>query len=168
MDILAFDDTDFDTLETALYLLFPEASVHIETEYQDMVLDHYTDGIRTEPVDFIVTDMMMPTNSKTRATQAYSGVPIMLHCKENGIPAVCLSSNHHHDAHVNFANHMLRKVGLEMVDQVDKSTPEGWIDALQASFNANHDHWTERPRTAIRSAIQEWHPGLVDDEDIKW
>jgi hypothetical protein len=168
MDILAFEDSKYEALETALYLLFPGAeSINIETEYDPMSLDHYTDGIRRPPVDFVVTDMMMPTTQKSRGVQSYAGVPIMLQCMEEDIPAVCISSAYHHDEHVNFANHMLRKVGLEMVDQTNKSTPEGWIESLKFSFGGVHDYWTTRPRTAIRSAIQEWHEGLVIEQELE-
>lgn len=161
MTILAFEDKHYDTLETALYLLFPGAEIHVETDYNTAALQYFSFG--EESADIIITDMMMPRGESLE----YCGAAIMLYADKQDIPCVCLSASHHHDDDVDFGNHLLRKAGWEMVDKVDKSTPEGWIEALQSSFNANHSHWTERPRTSIRSSIQEWHEGLVPEQDLK-
>jgi CheY-like chemotaxis protein len=161
MTILAFEDKHYQTLETALYLLFPEAEVHVQTDYNTAALQYLSFG--EDSADIIITDMMMPRGDDLE----YCGAAIMMHADEHDIPCVCLSASHHHDKEVDFGNHLLRKAGWEMVDEVDKSSPEGWIESLKFSFGGVHDYWTTRPRTGIRSAIHEWHEGLVPEQDLE-
>jgi len=150
MTIVGFEDQYPEALKTALFALFPEAEIEIGEEYDRILIDALSP-------DFVVTDMMMPTSIKSRDIE-YAGVAVMLRCMDKDIPAVCISSLYHHDPRCNFGNHLLRQAGLEMVDEVDKDIPKAWIEALRKSFRGHHDHWTHRPRTSIRSAIQEYVP----------
>lgn len=149
MTIYAFEDMYTGNLKTALKLLFPGADIEVFEEYSNIV--------PMRRADLVVTDMMMPTGIKSRDIE-YAGLAVMLKCMKRGTPAVCLSASHHHAEEVNFGNHLLRAMDLEMVDEVDKRTAKGWIDALQSSFRGHIDHWTVKPRTGIVNKIEEYVP----------
>lgn len=148
MTIFGFEDVYATNLKIALQVLFPDADIE--------VFEMYSNAVPLGTPDLVVTDMMMPSSIKSKDLD-YCGAAIMLKCMKKATPAVCLSASRHHDIEVNFGNHLLRAVDLEMVDEVDKRTPKGWIEGLQQSFYRGH-HWATKPRTGIRSAIQEYVP----------
>lgn len=149
MTIFGLEDMYNANLKTALKLLFPEADIEVFKTYMNVV--------PFGRADLVVTDMMMPTGLKSRDLE-YAGAAAMLKCMKRDTPAVCLSASYHHAEEVNFGNHLLRAVDLEMVDEVDKKTPKGWLNGLKSSFRGHVDHWTVKPRTGIRSAIQGYVP----------
>lgn len=122
--IVGFEDTYPQQLEEALTKLFPDLPVEVHETYHRK---------QTDAALAIVTDMMMPTSIKSRASE-YAGVSPMLYAQRHGVAAVCISSLDHHDPQCNFGNHLLRQVGMEMVDNIDKSSPDSWSQAIIHGF----------------------------------
>lgn len=132
MYILLFEDSYLDVLQDVAESLWPGAEIEALEVYEDVPLDL---ALEFEDLDLVITDMMMPTGLKSRDLD-YAGVPVMIWAKENGVPALCISSLDHHDEEVNFGNHVLRQAGMEMIDEVEKSEVESWKTALR-------EHWSE-------------------------
>jgi len=148
MKILAYEHARPDALKAALSRLFPDAEIQVQQRHTMVPLED-------EEWDFVVTDMVMPTD-ETPKTYDYAGVSVMLRAQSSGIPAVCMVANDKQDQSVSFGNHLLSEAGMEMVDRVDKNEPLGWISALQDTFPDGYDHWATKPKTFIRYRIQHY------------
>lgn len=154
MNILGFEDKYTEELEVALLNLFPEAYINVNNLYSSIPMKHGVD------YDFVVTSMRLQSDLRTSARKENCGLAVMTYYRQKNIPAVCMSSYHHNDQEISFADHVLRQKSLRILHTVNKTSVQGWVHGLQESFasQSQHDYWTKRPRTGIRSAIQEWIP----------
>lgn len=149
MDILAFERDNPDVLEETLETIFPGADLNINTMFSIIPLKYGNEE------DLVITQMKLPVDYPTEHDLQNAGLSAMIYCRNQGIPAVCMTSKRKYNAGLTFPKDVLERAGVRMVNNVDKSAPEGWTRGLQDSFSMDINNWTKRPGPSIRSPIQE-------------